>query len=406
MPLRVRVKNFQSIEDAEIVIDGFVVICGPNNSGKTALMRAIRGLFNNAAPGSYLRNGANFLSVEIEFDDGTTVLWEKGWEKPGKKGAAVNRYTINGYQISSVGRGVPPEVEALGVKHILAGNNPIWPQVADQFDGTLFLVNKTGAVVAEALSDVERVGKLTDALRLSEKDKRSANSELKVRRDDLKDLQNEVKRYAGLDKVGLQVQSLSALKNKTLEQKARLETSQALQARLLSAKSAWEFLKDYSVTVPSEPKNLRDISSQISDIQQYRDRLSNLQRVSEELKGFEVPLIPSPEGTLSLRDSLRESRNYRDKLLRISSLVEAFAQAQPPKFSDTTKLEKIPRVLSIVRGFKSRNQSISKTLSEIEADRLSLEEQIRENEHLVNHLLGERGYCPTCKTVHSGEVLL
>jgi energy-coupling factor transporter ATP-binding protein EcfA2 len=148
MAVTVRVKNFQSIKDAELKISGLTVITGPNNSGKTAFLRAIRGLFTNAPSGPLVRQGEQNLSVYMMFDDGNSVFWEKG---------KVNQYTVNGKTLSSVGRGVPPEVEALGVREISAGSEKIWPQVARQFDGTLFLVDRPGATMAEALSDVERV---------------------------------------------------------------------------------------------------------------------------------------------------------------------------------------------------------------------------------------------------------
>ena len=185
MAVQVRVQNFQSIADASVSIDGLTVVTGANNSGKTAFMRAIRGVFTNAPPGPLVRHGCAHLSVALTFDDGTSVLWEKGWEKPGRKGKTINRYTVNGKQIATVGRGVPPEVESLGVREISAASDRVWPQIAQQFDGTLFLVNRPGSAVAEALSDVERVGALSSALKASEKDRRSANAELKVRRKDV-----------------------------------------------------------------------------------------------------------------------------------------------------------------------------------------------------------------------------
>jgi exonuclease SbcC len=401
LPVRVRVKNFQSIEDAEVLIDGFVVICGPNNSGKTALMRAIRGLFTNAAPGSYLRQGANFLSVEIEFDDGTTVLWEKGWEKPDKKGAAVNRYTINGYQIASVGRGVPPEVETLGVKSILAGNNPIWPQVADQFDGTLFLVNKTGAVVAEALSDVERVGRLTDALRLSDKDKRAATSEIKIRRDDLKTFQDEVSRYRGLDSVRDQIQEASSKKSGVLAHKASLDEARGLQARLKSVSESWLELKDFSAQVPDEPEGIRKYAPRLAAVRSLSARLDAVGATCKELEGFFPPSWPSDEAT-ALRASLLECRGYAGKLSKYRKDLLDLEGFPEPTYSDSAKAEKIPKVLGIVKGFKSREEALRRELRDIESSLESVTVKAAENETLVQQLLGERGFCPTCKTVHGG----
>lgn len=401
MPVRVRVKNFQSIDDAEIVIDGFVVICGPNNSGKTALMRAIRGLFTNAAPGSYLRQGANFLSVEMEFDDGTTVLWEKGWEKPDKKGATVNRYTINGYQIASVGRGVPPEVEALGVKSILAGNNPVWPQVADQFDGTLFLVNKTGAVVAEALSDVERVGRLTDALRLSDKDKRTATSELKVRRDDLKSFQAEVDRFKGLDSLQACIQEASRKKSEAAALGKSLSEAQGLQTRLSALTSSWLDLRDFSSQVPSEPAKIRSYSSSLTTLRSLSLRYTTLQESCGALAGFSPPAWAA-DNSLKLKVQLSESRSYAVRLKKNLEDLNAWGDAPELQFSDSARTEKIPKVLGIVVGFKSREDALRKTLRELDLELQTVTSQLADAEVLVGKLLGERGFCPTCKTVHEG----
>ena len=97
MATTVHVRDFQSIQDAIIIIDGFTVVTGPNNSGKSALQRAIRGVFTNPPAGSLVRHGAKYLSVTITFSDGQTVCWEKG--------SKVNRYIVNGKLIDNVGRG-------------------------------------------------------------------------------------------------------------------------------------------------------------------------------------------------------------------------------------------------------------------------------------------------------------
>lgn len=398
-----RVKNFQSIEDAEINIEGFVVICGPNNSGKTALMRAIRGLFTNAAPGSYLRQGANFLSVEINFDDGTSVLWEKGWEKPYKKGAAINRYTLNGYLLTSVGRGVPPEIEALGVQSIFAGSTPIWPQVADQFDGTLFLVNKTGAVVAEALSDVERVGRLTDSLRLADKDKRSAVSELRVRRDDLKKMQEDVRVYSGLDAVGTLIAGIAPLKEAVLNLKVRTDEAQELKVRLDAKKSDWDTIKSYECFVPKELEGIRDFPSRLNAVRSLSTRLLSAREASQTLAGFQSPKMGDYLAR-ELRGSLKEAQAYSQRLCRLSSEKKVLEGFYVPTFTENPKLQRIPRVLSVVADFLRRMTSLRKSFDETSQAQEQILQEVTENEALVKHLLGARGYCPTCKTVHRGGV--
>ena len=170
MPVRIRARNFQSIEDAEIVVDRFTVVTGPNNSGKTALQRAVQGVFTNPSGDAFVRHGAERLIVDIDFGNDETVRWEKGPKvKP--------TYTVKG-KVINPGRQVPTEVLALGIQPIQAGAIAVWPQVAPQFTGQMFLLDLPGSAIAEAVADVERVGQLTQALRLADSDKRSASSEL------------------------------------------------------------------------------------------------------------------------------------------------------------------------------------------------------------------------------------
>lgn len=63
-------KNFQSVEDAKFIYKGFTIIRGPNNSGKSASLRAIDAiLFNNFKPDLYPRKNpqGKKLTTEITF---------------------------------------------------------------------------------------------------------------------------------------------------------------------------------------------------------------------------------------------------------------------------------------------------------------------------------------------------
>jgi len=64
------IKNFQSIKDQSFIFKGFTIIRGPNNSGKSASLRAIEAiLFNNFKTDSYPRKNPNGkkLTTEITF---------------------------------------------------------------------------------------------------------------------------------------------------------------------------------------------------------------------------------------------------------------------------------------------------------------------------------------------------
>ena len=358
MPVQVRVKDFQSIKDATVTIDGLTVVTGANNSGKTAFMRAIRGVFTNAPPGPLVRHGCAHLSVTLTFDDGTTILWEKGWEKPGRKGKTVNRYTINGKQIATVGRGVPPEVEALGVREIQAASDRVWPQIAQQFDGTLFLVNRPGSAVAEALSDVERVGALSTALKASEKDRRAVNAELKVRRKDVETHKVAAEKYDGLDVVGDQIRRLSG-DLKSIQQKEQdIQDTTRCRDQRAAAAQAVNDLADFDVVIPTTKAT--KIKQGIVKVQGYADRLREA-RDEHQIWGSVSVTLPSADGVNATRAGIDV----------VNTLWERFNAAR-----------------DAVEAADADAKRVAAELVEAEAE--------------VQRLLGERGVCPTCNTIYEG----
>lgn len=360
MAVQVRVRDFQSIADASVTIDGLTVVTGANNSGKTAFMRAIRGVFTNAPAGPLVRHGCAHLSVSLTFDDGTTILWEKGWEKPGGKGKTVNRYTINGKQISTVGRGVPPEVESLGVREISAASDRVWPQIAQQFDGTLFLVNRPGSAIAEALSDVERVGALSAALKASEKDRRAANAEMKVRRKDVESHKQAVERFDGLDLVGDQIRALGAARSEIREQGQRIEEATRLQGSLQSALHVMESLDGFDPSVVPETKAPK-IKQAIAKISGYAARLQEARDSRDRLQGFTEVSLPEGVEVAEIKRQYAEARDLNARLLQARDQVEANALAHSEALAG---------------------------LADAESE--------------VQRLLGDRGVCPTCNTIHEG----
>ena len=54
---------------------GLNVLCGPNNTGKSAVVEALRCLANNPSPRHFIRHGASEARVEALLDDGWRVAW-------------------------------------------------------------------------------------------------------------------------------------------------------------------------------------------------------------------------------------------------------------------------------------------------------------------------------------------
>lgn len=182
--LKVKVKDFQSVQEADLEVSGFTVLVGRSNLGKSAIIRAVRALLDNQPGEAFVRKGAPFSEVELSAP-GLNVRW--------KKGGGHNAYQINGLDYVDVGRGAPLAVAEAGWGdlHVADGEDPLPVQVADQFE-PLFLLNRKGAYAAKVLSDVEQVERLQACLTAAEKDRRTARATLKVRQQDLQDVRAEL----------------------------------------------------------------------------------------------------------------------------------------------------------------------------------------------------------------------
>lgn len=355
MALTVRVQDFQSIVDVTVVIDGFTVVTGANNSGKTALQRAIQGVFTNPPAGALVRHGAKYLSVTITFPSGDVVTWEKG-EK-------VNRYIVNGKKIEGLGRGgVPDEVKALGVYDIKAGSDRIWPQIAPQFTGQVFLLDRPGSMLAEAVADVEKVGQLSAALKLSERDRRSAVSDLKVRRQDEKDLQAELDGFAGLDDADAKVSS-----------------------------------------VESSLAEAQGISIKATALVKLREDITQAQEVVDHLKGIEEVSLPD-QGMLDeasqCKTDLGDLQGLRDKLNRLrpalaqwEKVVEA---AKDVTLGDNAAVEKVQKALGFFVNMRDKLDAARSEVETLEGQRDEQQGYLDAQELVVEEVLLEMGACPVC----------
>jgi DNA repair ATPase RecN len=277
MPVRVHVKNFQSIREAEVEIDGFTVVTGTNNTGKTALQRAIKGVFQNTPGTSFIREGETTCQVTLDLGD-RKVTWSKG---TGKKDRPT--YILDGGAPIYPGLGVPDEVTALGVAPIQAGGQEVWPTIAPQFSGQIFLLDKPGSVVAEAVADVERVGQLNRALTKAESDRRTAAATLKTRESDLVGLEAQAKRFQGLDEVEAAVTALE-VSHAALQKLARaVQGLTGIRDRLTSAQGHVRRLApvaDLSAPSDREAKELRGQLEVLRGVQQ------RLQRARQETKRY------------------------------------------------------------------------------------------------------------------------
>jgi len=452
MAVKVRIKNFQSLKDISFEIKGMTTITGQNNSGKTAIMRALRGVWENTACESYIRSGEAYFSVSMDFEDGQSVLWEKGTEKPNGKGGTINRYVINGVTYNDVGQGVPEALDALKITSVQASGHTLWPQIATQFPDTqhssqVFLLDKTGPVIAEAIADVEKVGLLNRALKESETDRRTANAELKTRRKDESEVAKGLERFEGLEEVDVEVIRLEE-KSAELEearkglllhmllrekvQKAAGEVSRLLPVEKVAVPSTERVaelegaqknlalhttLRDRVVRTDKEVSRLLPIekvlipgAEQTDKLQKYQKALTTASRLKgslaqaaaevSRLGGVEQAIIPDePVSVQDLGAQLRQAHEIQAAIKKAAGDVERYSAIEGVEFPSSDRLLKIQKTLGEALDFKKR---LSGTATEVAS--LTGQLETAEKGYIaagveVDSLKAELGSCPLCGEV-------
>ena len=426
MPVNIRVRNFQSIEDATVEVSGLTVVTGQNNSGKTAVMRAVRGVFENSGGDAFVRHGTDALAVHIDFGD-ADVAWTKGPKvKP--------TYVVGGKTINP-GRAVPDEVSAIGIAPVQAGSGEVWPQIAPQFTGQVFLLDMPGSAIAEVVSDVARVSRLTEALRYADADKRSANADLKLRRKDRDDAKAEVARFDGLDAAGDVVSGAErALSDAVAAGEAVADVS-AVRDRLHAASGRVRSLDGVrSVSVPSTAaasaaaSELSAVRRLASSVRRHRAAVADLtvdvaapsaveavavsrdiasvRAVAARLRAARSTVASLPTGvTVSSTDEVRSMATTVADVRRIAGRLSA-ARASVRTYDgvstvapDAAQVNKVSAAVAALRSMSARVSAARSALGAIEQQISDATARRDAAQAELDAIIGQVGSCPTCGSV-------
>lgn len=345
--MKVKIQNFQNIDEEELEVDGFTTVVGKSNIGKSSIVRAIEGAFLNKGGDDFVRDGKRYTNVEIEADD-IDLVWRKGSNK--------NSYIIDGEEYNKVGRGAPDIIREKGYGKIQTERADVNPQVAKQFS-PIFLINPSktsGSVVAEIISDIGRLSDVQNALRDSSSDRREAEQTLKVRKEDLKDSRESLKFFEGLDDTLADVEEIESLREEIDDLKGEIEMLEKMKSKRNSLKSKVDELESVEgISIPEAgfKEDISQIKNALALKTSYSDAVENL----ESFQGVSDISIPD----LDIDDAFEDV----EKLFNIKSEYE-----------------------NLISSAKSLKTSITEIGSK--------EEKLNSK---LNELFNEAGKCPTCE---------
>ena len=183
---QISVRDFQSLKKVDIEVGRFTVISGPSNSGKSALLRAVRMVAENIdRPAVVVRHGATKTAAGLTFIDGQVAAI---------RGKSKSEYILGADHYPKAGREVPSAVDEFLKFAEVEGENLSF---SFQFDRP-FLLADPATQVAKVFGDLTNVTVLFAAVREANRRRLTTAQRLKTRRADLALIVDRAKEFEGV----------------------------------------------------------------------------------------------------------------------------------------------------------------------------------------------------------------
>ena len=398
--IEVEIQNFQSIEKVAFSIKGFTALVGRSNIGKSAVVRALQCALTAATGTDFVRHGeacerrvkgrkkCHCQTTVTLTTGGRTIKWEKG--------DGVNQYTISkegeeDVLYTALGSGTP-EFLSPDFDLVKVGSKNELIQIGEQFN-PIFLLNQSGPATADVLSDVARLDDLNEAIRLVNKDNKSAKSTRKVREKDVVVLKERLEAYEGLDDALIrakQVDTTYDAISEAQERAAKLEGWAGGHAALTSDVGALE-----AATAPPDPDadKLDASATKAFDLVDFYDAVKGLAPVIRRLRGIGEVELPDFSDIDTTSGRMEQFDGWLQGLPRIKSEYLKLKGVQKIKDLDISPLEERDAKLDEIDKWASRLVKLQEREAEL-AKQLKAAEQ---DEKTILDEFKQLGICPTCE---------
>ncbi len=385
MTTKISIENFQSIKKADFEIDGFTVIVGKNNIGKSAVIRAIDAALTNQSGNEFIRYGEKKTKVKILKDD-LDIEWEKG---------STATYKVNKEVFTKLNRAIPQPLIDAGFEKMDIGNQKVSPLMASQFEA-LFLIHENGGTITEALASLYKIDTLSIADDLCQKTLRSQKSLLKTRDGDLKDLKGKLENYKDFEETKKEVEEI-------LKKNDELET---LKSEILQIQKMEEGLGMLTKTITNlkpitgvKIPDLKKIEKELSGMEWLRDKDNELQKLKDQLKKLkDAKTVKVPDISSINVEEIHQLQEWEKVVAESTAEIKT-----QQEFLDSFNLDFITKGLEDVENLMkdySEIKDIEEPFMETATQAKSLREEFRNISDQLKEKqneLAEIKVCPTCE---------
>lgn len=391
------IRNFQSIKDLEIELDGdgLYWIRGKNNIGKSNLLRAMSTVFTNVSNNSYkpfIRDNCTTFKIKVWFEDdwvelvrGATDYYE--WVIDGQHG-----------RVDKTAGKVPDELVDYFNLYYEAEKTKRYLNITSSDDPLLF-VSTTGGDNDRLLQIALGTEVVMGASKRAEQLKRQATSEQKTIRTLLSEQEEQLTgMQARHDTLSDQIEQLDRLElvldneykiTTLLKNQQELVTDYALLgSKLIELMQDEELIK--AANLEQQHHDIQVITKQLKQEQEYQTFIKTEQEV-QVLTSEELASLTNLEDSVLKINKQVEQESLYQQLLQASEVLELQSQGVDELDADFAQLANIKKHLNDLKAYQK-----------LEQDLVKAEEVVQEVTAEYERLREEIGECPLCGSSLAG----
>lgn len=279
------IENFQSHQYTEIDFSqGLNVFVGPSDSGKSAILRALRWvLFNVPRGNDFIRTGANQCRVSLLFTDETEVIRIRS--------SSINRYILRipgkDEQIfEGWGTGVPEEIKAAHRIHpIKLDQKEIFVHFGPQLESP-FLLFESDRNKAKTIGRISGAQLIDHALKKASSDRQSISTQMRQLEEQREQIMEKLKPYENLPQL-----EETYLQAQAAFQQARLkQTKKERLQKLLSDLQAVRTEKGTAEQTIQQLQHLPTVQQMMWKLEKSLVNYRHLKRLLEKKRQITIEL--------------------------------------------------------------------------------------------------------------------
>lgn len=402
---RAHVVNFQSVKDLEIDLNArIVLLSGPSDNGKSALLRAIKNAIFDGVGGSFFRieegKKKSKMAVLVESDRGK-IQWDKS-----PKNAT---YTLNDTDVrDNCGKSVPkevPEVMGLTSKDDMGENL----HYRNQFQAA-FLINDRGTKDAyRFISKLMGADIAIKGMYALEKTVRNLAGEIKVTEEFLEKAKEELSEYhseeqiKGLDETHSALLELYMQQSDLKERNAKIEEIQGAMTKLekITSRVVDGTRKTLNfVRILEELEQIKTLHLNVDKIKQQGGwLLEKMEKLHEVSLGVESKKIAANLDCSPMHDLIKSVNSLETQKKEAEKIGKLHIQLSLDKIPTIPSIEAMTPIYGVAKQMADAiaaareidlvYMALESSASEIEPQRVKIKNLETEAQGILTEMIGD-----------------